>query len=143
MPGLSPVVFAQHAQQFLDAAKREAAHAPMGTSLPAYFLVGRSIELALKSFLLLEGCGEADLRRVSHNLAAGLELAESRGLSSVVTLSPESRQALQWINPYYQSKDLEYPTTGYKSYPELRYVEEVAATLLKSIQPRLRAWRPA
>ena len=143
MGRLSPIVFAKHAEEFLDAARREKDHATMHTSLPAYFLVGRSIELALKSFLLLEGRVEADLRRVSHDLVAALELAQRHGLASLVKIAPESEEALRWINEYYQSKDLEYPTTGYKSYPQLRYLEEFASTLLAGLQPRLRAWRPA
>lgn len=88
MSGLSPIVFAQHAQQFLDAAAREQASAKMQISLPAYFLAGRSIELALKSYMLLQGEDEPSLRRVSHDLAAALDEAVRLGLSSLITIIP-------------------------------------------------------
>jgi HEPN domain-containing protein len=107
-------------------------------SLPAYFLAARAIELALKSYMLLQGQTEKDLRSVSHNLAAALDTAVSLGLPWLLTVPAESEQAIRWINDYYASKDLEYPTTGYKSYPEIRYLLEFAESLLA----RLRSWRP-
>ena len=142
MSRLSPVVFAQHAQQFLDAAEREQVGAKRGMSLPAYFLAGRSIELALKSYMLLQGQTEKDLRFVSHDLAAALDTSIRLGLPSLLVVSAESDQAVRWINDYYASKDLEYPTTGYKSYPQIRYLIEFAGLLLTQLTPRLRSWRP-
>jgi hypothetical protein len=142
MSKLSPIVFAQHARQFLDSASREQENAKMGMSLPAYFLVGRAIELALKSYMLLQGQTEKNLRAVGHNLAAGLDTSVTLGLSSLLTITPESDQAVRWINDYYESKDLEYPTTGYKSYPEIRHLFEFADSMLTALMPRLRSWRP-
>lgn len=111
-------------------------------SLPAYFLAGRAIELALKSYMLLQGRTEKDLRSVSHDLAAALDTAVRLGLPSILLVSGESEQAIRWINDYYASKDLEYPTTGYKSYPQIRYLLEFAGSLLTQLTPRLRSWRP-
>ena len=143
MARLSPVVFAQQAQQFLDAASREQASAKVQISLPAYFLAGRAIELALKSYMLLKGEDERSLRRVSHDLAEALDEAVRLGLPSVMAVAPESDEAVRWINDYYSIKDLEYPTTGYKSYPPIHYLIDFCNSLLKALQPVLRAWRPA
>jgi hypothetical protein len=132
----------QQSRQFLDPARRDKDHAGYSASLPAYFLAGRAIELGLKSYLLLKGRTEAELRRASHDLAAALDLAIGHGLASLMTVTPESDHAVRWINLYYQSKDLEYPTTGYKSYPERRYLSDFAAALLAGLEPELRAWRP-
>lgn len=143
MPKLSPVVFAQHARDFLDAATREQARQRIGVSIPAYFLAARAIELALKAFLLLKGDTEKDLRAVSHDLAKALDRATSLGLGSAYNVRQESDEAVRWINEYYAIKDLEYLTTGYKSYPEFQYLETFASELLSSLAPRLRAWRPS
>src|SRR5690348_12482498 len=135
---ISPILFAQQAQQFLDAAKREATESSRSISLPAYFLVGRSIELALKSYLLLQGQQERDLRKISHDLGAALDAAQALGLSSLLTVAPESDQAVRWINDYYAIKDLEYPTTGFKSYPPIHYLLNFSASLIAAVQPSLR-----
>lgn len=140
---ISPIIFAKHAGQFLDAAKREAASSAASISLPAYFLVARSIELALKSYLLLEGRQERELRKISHDLGVALDAAQASGLSALLPVAPESEQAVRWINDYYALKDLEYPTTGFKSYPPLHYLVSFAESLLAALQPRLRVWRPA
>ena len=142
MSRLSPIVFAQQAQQFLNAAEREQAGAKMQMSLPAYFLAGRAIELALKSYMLLKGENEQSLRRVSHDLAKALDEATRLGLSSVLPIEPESDEAVRWINNYYSIKDLEYPTTGYKSYPPIHYLIDFCNSLLKALEGGLRAWRP-
>lgn len=139
---ISPIVFAQQAQQFLDAAKRESSTSGRPISLPAYFLAGRSIELALKSYLLLEGRVERDLRRISHDLGAALDAAQASNLSSLLTVAAESDQAVRWINDYYAVKDLEYPTTGFKSYPPVHYLLNFSESLIGALQPRLRTWRP-
>ncbi len=111
-------------------------------SLPAYFLVGRSIELALKSFLLLQGNTERELKAVSHDLAAALDAAGELNLSSLIVVPPEADQGVRWINNYYETKDLEYPTTGFKSYPPIHYLVAFSEALLIALQPRLRRWRP-
>jgi hypothetical protein len=67
-------------------------------SLPAYFLAGRAIELALKSYMLLKGEDERSLRRVSHDLAKALDEAVRLGLLSVLPVKSESEEAVRWTN---------------------------------------------
>ena len=101
MAKLSPVVFWQVARDFLRAAEREFQQArPIDVSIPAYFLVARSIELVLKSFLLLKGGTERELRKISHNLEVALTAARERGLDSIVTLSPASIEVSPASNAY-------------------------------------------
>jgi hypothetical protein len=94
MTKLSPIVFAQQARQFLEAAEREKAHSKSGMSLPAYFLAGRSIELGLKSYMLLEGKGEKELRGAGHDLAAALDTSVTLGLPSLFDIRTEADQAI-------------------------------------------------
>lgn len=110
--------------------------------MPAYFLAARAIELGLKSYLLLIGKRDADLRRISHDLGEAIDAAKASGLEEDLRVSPEAEQAVRWINEYYQRKDLEYPTTGYKSYPEIRYLLEFAELLDTALEDRRRRWRP-
>ena len=139
---LSPIVFANHSRDFVEAAKRESEIARGGFSMPAYFLAGRAIELGLKSFLLLSGQGETEIRRISHDLGKALDVAEQAGLRAIVSITPETEQAVRWINEYYQRKDLEYPTTGYKSFPPIHYLIELADQLFVGLESTRRKWRP-
>src|SRR5262245_43895341 len=143
MGRLSPVVFAEQANEFLEAARREFGQRGVGISFPGYFLVSRALELAFKSFLLLKGQSEAQLRRVGHDLERSLSDARTHGLDEVIKLAPEHEAAVRMVNVYYLAKDLEYPTTGYKSYPEARYLLDCATQLLDRLHPHLRRWRPA
>jgi HEPN domain-containing protein len=143
MSNLSPIVFANHAHDFVAAAKRESQIVQSGLSMPAYFLAARAIELGLKSYLLLSGKGEAELRKLSHDLGKALDTAKKAGLHTAISVSPETEKAIRWINEYYQRKDLEYPTTGYKTYPPLGYLLDFADALTANLESQRRQWRPS
>jgi len=140
---LSPVILADQAGEFLIAAQRVFELAkPLKVSIPAYFLAARSIELALKSFLVLKGHSVGQLKNISHNLERALEEATALGLHSVLAPSAEQVTAIQMVNAYYNSKDLEYLTTGFKSYPDRKVLLAVAQETLEALKAPLRAWRP-
>lgn len=134
---------ALQARAFVEAAEREFGHCGAELSFPGYFLAGRAIELGLKVFLLLRGGSVRELRGVSHDLVRALDAARGLGFDGVVRLSPEHEAALRMLNPYYESKDLEYPTTGFKSYPDHVAVLECARQILSDLDAAVRAWRPA
>jgi HEPN domain-containing protein len=140
MNTLSPIVLAQHAQEFLAASERESSAGLVTTSMPAYFLAARAIELGLKSYLLTRGHDERALRKISHDLGEVFDQALTVDLRSVTSCTPEEEHCLRWINAYYESKDLEYPKTGFKSYPPLHYLTDFAKRLLQDLQPTMRAW---
>lgn len=142
MARLSPVVFWQQSYQFLAAAEREFSANGSAVSIPSYFLVGRALELGLKSFLLLHGQTEADLRAVGHDLLDGLTAAQNFCLEASVDLEPEDLTAIRMLHPYYVSKDLEYVTNGYKQYPEKQFLLGFTHRLLEGIEPAIRSWRP-
>ena len=142
MSRLSPIVLANHCRDFAAAAKREVADARSPMSMPAYFLVARAIELGLKSYLLLCGKTEKDLRRISHDLGDALDAAKAEGIGAIVHVSVEADAAVRWINDYYEKKDLEYPTIGYKTYPQISYLIDFADELFDSLETRRRQWRP-
>lgn len=143
MGRLSPVNFWQQARQFVDASEREFDHAGRRISIPGYFLAARSLELGLKSFLLIQAQTENDLKAIGHNLDRGLKVACDLGLSDAVELDDRDRMIVSDINSYYVTKDLEYVTTGYKSYPDPRLLLATVRRLLDGIAPLARAWRAA
>lgn len=140
---LSPVNLWLLSEEFLAAAKREFDQDQVGVCLPAYFLAGRSLELALKSYILAQGGDETLLRSISHNLVRALREARDRGLDRFVSHSEEDAALVRWTNAYYERKDLEYPTTGSKSYPAPNLLVNYVAKMRDGIGVPIRRWRPA
>lgn len=97
---------------------------------PTYFLLGQSIELALKGLLRGLGASEKDLKDISHNLDKALQVAEKKKLQSLITISDEDRENIALLNVSYKSKDLQYTLSGFKRYPNLDKVFDIAKRLL-------------
>jgi hypothetical protein len=144
MTAFSPVNAFRTAQSFLEAAKRELLHSPPpAVSLTAYFLVCRAIELGLRSYLILHGATLAGLKRIGHDLAKAADVAKAAGLDHACSLPVGGDAAVRAINPYYSTKDLEYVTTGFKSYPASDVLIQYAEALLEGLERPIRSWRPA
>lgn len=102
-----------HAQDFLAAAnlileKTEA------VSLPAYFLLGRSLELSLKAYLLSSGVTVKILRqkKYGHNLHNLFQLAVEKCLTERVPVSQIESGVIQLLPVDYMDKRLEYVESG-------------------------------
>jgi HEPN domain-containing protein len=104
------------AREFLDAAKLVRREKPV-TFTPTYFLACQSIELSIKAYLRGSGYSDKQLRDIGHNLDECIAKAKATGVDSHVKLSPADVAMIAAINPYYQFKDFQYSTTGYKSFP--------------------------
>ncbi len=131
------------AQEFLRAAQREFDSSRPEALVVGCFLAARAIELGLKSFLLLQGRSERELRAISHDLSKAFDEAVAATLRDVVKLLPEHELALHWVNETYQSKDLEYVTKGSKSFPAPDVLVACADRILTQLAPELRRWRPS
>jgi hypothetical protein len=104
----TPLGFLTHAQEFLAAGELVLNHAT-AVSLPAYFLLGRSIELSLKAFLL----------------ARGVEKLDSQEAAIIKLLSYD-----------YAEKSFEYRVTrGVYSLPMINVTEGVAKRLAYELKP--------
>jgi HEPN domain-containing protein len=134
---------AQQAREFLRAAQREFDSSRPKALMVGYFLAARAIELGLKSFLLLRGRSERELRTIGHDLNKAFDEAAAASLRDVAEILPEHEAALRWVNAYYQLKDLEYVTTGPKSYPAPEVLVACADRILNHLDPELRRWRPS
>lgn len=112
--GETPSGFLKQAQEFFDAADLVLSK-EQDVSLPAYFLLGRSIELSLKAFLLDQGISITDLRKTKnfgHNLRSLIKAAREKGLEQHISLEAIEDGVIQLLSYDYAEKRLEYRRTG-------------------------------
>lgn len=129
-----------HAAAFSAAA--EAVHSSkLNDPLPKYFLWGRTIELALKSFLLAEGQTVTELRSKSfgHDLNALLRDAKARGISTLIGLNAIHIGIVQVLNFDYMSKRFEYRETGATYHlPDVTLTRQLVKRLLRGVEFHLK-----
>jgi len=85
-----------------------------------YYLICRSIELLLKSWLVYCGISEVELKsRYGHNLKKLIVESIHQNIESKleIIISQEIIDTVDKLNTYYKPKDFEYPVTGFKSVP--------------------------
>lgn len=106
-----------------------------------YYLICRSIELSLKSYLLARGVmGRPELRSVlGHNLVRALDRAEAAGLGTLVDVSPAERAELQSATTQYSNKEFEYFENigmifGGARLPDLEVLAGLAARLADELE---------
>ena len=99
-----------------------------------YFLLGRSIELFLKSFLRGNGRTLDQLRRkISHNLDKALRKSLDLEIQRLVVLTEEEITSLALLNRYYSKKRLEYPLVGMYKLPSFHLIFGIAEKLMNSL----------
>jgi len=104
--------------------------------IPVLFLVGQSIELALKAFLLSRGIPRRKLRNgYGHDLHRSLRKAGELGLSSLVMLTSDEFDTINVLNVLYSSKQLQDIVTGPKTFPMFGPLERTALRPLHAIGP--------
>jgi len=137
---ISPLGFHRYASEFLRAT--QSFKITDSFSPVPYYLICRSMELALKAFLLAKGVPERTLkgRTLGHNLEKGLKKAVSLGLDKVVSITPQHKEELKKANNYYASKGFEYfkiakTATGYPDLPNLRVLSDLASLLVTKLKP--------
>lgn len=102
--------------------------------IPVLFLVGQSIELALKSFLLTRGVSLRKLRYdYGHNIHRAMKKSKELGLFSLVTLTPEQLETIEILDGLYSSKQLQYIVTGSKTFPVFGLLQNATLLLLHAI----------
>ncbi|MCI0565020.1 MAG: hypothetical protein MN733_41675 [Nitrososphaera sp.] len=129
-----------HALAFSEAA--EAVHT-IGQSdpLPKYFLWGRTIELVLKSFLLVGGRSITELRsrKFGHNLVALMKDADAKGLSALIGREAVHRSVVHLLDLEYATKRLEYRDSGGEyRLPTVTLTRQVIQRLLRGVDFHLK-----
>lgn len=138
---ISPLGFHRYASEFYEAAR--SLQRPENYSPVHYYLYCRSLELALKAYLLAKGISKKKLKnKFRHDLKKTLRKAESLGLGDEVSLSDEQRDHLALANAHYKSKAFEYfevstlvsQMKGQHNLPDLDVLESLSGSLLKGIR---------
>lgn len=113
MEAETPEGFLKHAQEFCEAAELVCANSST-VSLPGYFLLGRSVELSLKAFLLQCGFTVKQLRSrpYGHNLRELMRAASENGLTEHVGVGKQEGASIYLLSHDYVTKRLEYRQTG-------------------------------
>lgn len=104
--------------------------------IPVLYLIGHSMELSLKAFLLHKGVGLQELRKhFGHDLHKCLKKAKEHGLLNVVTFDEHELGAFAVLNDLYSTKQLEYIVTGAKTFPIFGHLQSMSSKLLATIGP--------
>lgn len=131
-PQETAVSLLRHAQEFLAAAEL-VLNRTDHISLPSYFLLGRSVELSLKAFLLACGMTRDELksRKFGHDLKALLQEAIDRGLENEVPIQDVEKGVLKLLNYDYSEKRFEYRVNDGTYYlPRIDVTEQITRKLV-------------
>ena len=137
-----PIGLIRYAQDYYDcaiAADRVVGRRPgyeIIAPVPVMYLVGHSIELCLKSYLLFRGVSIKVLcrRPYGHDLTECLRKAKELGLSSHIDLSNEDERVVKILSALYSKKLLNYIEVGKKTFPVFGPIQSVNIKLLKSVK---------
>jgi hypothetical protein len=104
--------------------------------IPVLYLIGHSMELSLKAYLLYRGVTLRELRRhYGHNLHKCLKKAKELGLLDVVKLDDDEQSTFEVLAALYSTKQLEYIVTGEKEFPITGSLYSASRKLLDGICP--------
>ena len=101
------------------------------TPFVVHYLIGHSIELSLKSFLLSRGLKIDELKsnKYGHNLSVLLSESRRRKLGNIVKLTQRERKAIELLNVFYFTKELEYIKIAIYQFPPYKLIHDVANKL--------------
>lgn len=111
----TPLGFHRFADDFGEWAERSHDETPHHYSPVPYYLYCRSIELALKAFLLAKGLSKQQVasQRLGHSLASLLAQARTHGLHLLVCMEPTWEEEVARADKQYTNKDFEYFTVRF------------------------------
>lgn len=130
----------RYGNDFRQAAIAVLSHHNDRAFMPYYFLLGQSIELSLKAFLLGRGVPLKELRskKYGHNLKALLDEARHRRLGVEVKLEGTHCAVIHFLGIEYLDKRFQYIQTGMMHLPEAWLAQEAADKLSNGLEPYCR-----
>ncbi len=103
--------------------------------MPYYFLIGQSIELSLKGYLLAKGVKLKTLRYdYGHNLNKLLNLALEKDLITSVNLDNTHIGAIELLSKEYLDKRFQFIKTGVMQLPLTQYIHEAGKILSSNLE---------
>lgn len=125
----------RYGNDFREAATAVSERRNVEVFMPYYFLLGQSIELSLKAFLMGSGVPLDDLRKeFRHDLEKLLTEAQSRQLEIELKLDKNQCAAIEILNWEYSDRRLQYIQTGAKSIPKPEFAQGAADKLSAGLQ---------
>ncbi len=98
------------------------------------FLMGRSLELGFKAFLIQKNVPLNDIKNsIGHNLIKALDKAGNEGLYDKVDVSENDRAIITILNATYSKKHLEYFVRGATTYPVYGPLQSVCKKILVAV----------
>ncbi|MEW8690331.1 MAG: hypothetical protein AB2535_04500 [Candidatus Thiodiazotropha endolucinida] len=99
-------------------------------AIVAYYLVGHSIELSLKSYLYAKNYNTNKLRnKYGHDLSKLLKECKKRMIGREVKIKKKEAAGIDLLSVTYKSKKFEYLEYGSYSFPEYKFIFQVAKKL--------------
>jgi hypothetical protein len=126
----------RYGNDFRQAAVAVLSHHNDRVFMPFYFLLGQSIELSLKAFLLGRKVKLSTLksREYGHNLEKLLKEARRRKLGNEVKLLGVHCGVVKLLNYEYKDKRFQYIETGRILLPDAQFTLEAAELLSQGLQ---------
>ncbi len=143
----APIGFARYANEFYRAAimvddkmGHEAGYETIAP-IPVMYLIGHSIELSLKSYLLHKGFTEKMLRdKYGHKLIRTFNEAKNNGLCNIIECNQHEIDVLGFLDELYKTKQLNYIQTGGKQFPMFGPLQTLSKKLLVGVSGEV-GWR--
>ena len=104
--------------------------------MPYYFLIGQSIELLLKAYLMGRGVTILELKnKFGHNLKKLLRESQKQELHNIVNLQQKHHSVIHLLNMEYLDRRFQYMQSGTMYLPEIQFVQEAADMLSDGLEP--------
>jgi len=140
---ISPHLLLSNAIKFIQAAncvyrtpvtKREGL--TCSAPLPAYYLIGHSIELSLKAFLMGRGLKIEDLKikKYGHDLTNLIMASRKRKLGYEIKIKPRQINLLKNFGEIYKNKLLEYSESGLYIFSLYTEIFEIGYNLVMGLR---------
>ena len=136
---MGPTGFIIYAQDFLNSFK---AYIPEKSFSPAkYYLICRSIELSLKSYLSIKNIPVKTIKHeLGHNLTKIFNRTKELDIKKVVVISKEEEVEIKKANYWYNRKGFEYfdiknIMESKETLPNLNNLQLLAERLIKILRP--------
>jgi len=101
--------------------------------LPVYYLYLHSIELSLKSFILLKTNDITKCIKISHDLELAWSEAEKLGINEAFPDNEKLIESIALINKIYKGKELEYYYPGVKEIPVIHDISSSSNALYETL----------
>ena len=125
----------RYGSEFLIAADFVANKTDVSRFMPYFFLLGQSIELSLKAFLLAQETSLEELRdKLRHDLKKLVTRAEDKNLGEVVQINQVERGVIEVLNLGYKDRRFQYIETGEMLLPHIQMTDEIARKLSQKLK---------